>query len=73
MKLTIDSNEDNPTKIYGKIIFWCNKFGITGRKFYHVFFAFILVSIPYIGLLYILIKSSEKISIHYQLIILSFF
>ena len=73
MKLTIDSNEDNPKKIYGKNYFWCNSFGITGRKYYHVFFAFILVSIPYIGLLYVLIKSREHISIYYQLIISSFF
>ena len=73
MKATIDTNEDNPKKIYGKIIFWCNKFGITGRKFYHVFFAFILISIPFIGLLVILIKIRENIPIHYQLVISSFF
>ena len=73
MKLTIDSNDDNPKKIYGKIEFWCNSFGITGRKYYHVFFAFILVSLPYIGLLYVLIKSRENISISYQIVISSFF
>ena len=73
MKLTIDSNEDNPKKIYGKIYFWCNSLGITGRKYYHVFFAFILVSLPYAGLVYVLIKSYDNISIYYQLIISSFF
>ena len=73
MKLTIDSSEDNPNKIYGKVIFWCNLFGRTGKKYYHLFFAFILISIPYIGLLYILITVKENISIAYQIIISSIF
>ena len=63
MKLTIDTNEDNPKKIYGNVKFWCNLFGITGRKYYHIVFAFLLVSAPYAGLLYILIKVSDNIII----------
>ena len=73
MKLTIDTNEDNPKKIYGNVKFWCNLFGITGRKYYHIVFAFLLVSAPYAGLLYILIKVSDNIPIAYQIIISSFF
>ena len=73
MKLTIDTNEDNPKKIYGNVYFWCNLFGITGKKYYHVIFAFLLISTPYIGLLYILIKVHDNISITYQIIISSFF
>ena len=73
MKMTIDSNEDNPKKIHGKIEFWCNYFGVTGRKYYHVFFGLILISIPYIGFLYILIKSIDNIAITYQIIVSSIF
>ena len=73
MKLTIDSNEDNPKKIYGNVKFWCNLFCITGYKYYHVFFAFILISLPYIGLIYVLINVRENIPITYQIIISSFF
>ena len=70
---TINSNEDNPDKIYGNIKLWCNLFAITGRKFYYIFFAFTIITIPYIGLLFILIKARENISITYQIIISSFF
>ena len=73
MKLTIDSNEDNPKKIYGNVKFWCNLFCMTGYKYYHVFFAFILISLPYIGLIYVLINVRENIPITYQIIISSFF
>ena len=73
MKNTIDSNEDNPKKIYGKIYFWFNYLGISGHTFYHVFYAIILVSIPFIGLLFVLIKSNDKIPIAYQIVISSMF
>ena len=73
MKATIESNEDNPQKIYGNIKFWCNYFGITGRKYYHIFAAFALISIPYIVFLFILIKVHNIIPIAYQIVISSFF
>ena len=73
MKSNIGTNEDNPNKIYGNIKLWYNLFAITGHKYYYVFFAFIFLSIPYIGLLFILIKTRENISISYQIIISSFF
>ena len=72
MKSTIDTNNsDNPKKIYGNIEFWCNFFGVTGKKYYHVIFAFILISAPLICLLVILIKVRENIPIAYQIVILS--
>ncbi len=71
MKYTIEENKDNPKKIYGNIEFWCNFFGVTGKKYYHVIFAFILISAPLICLLVILIKVRENIPIAYQIVILS--
>jgi hypothetical protein len=73
MKSTIETNEDSPKKIYGNIKFWCNLFGVTGMKYYHVFFAIILISIPFIGLFYIVIKVNDKINISYQIVISSLF
>ena len=74
MKSTIDSNEsDNPKKLYGNIKFWCNLFGVTGKKYYHVFFGFILISAPLICLFVILIKVRDSIPITYQIVILSLF
>ena len=71
MKFTIDTNSDNPKKIYGNIYFWCNLKGVTGRKYYNVIFSFILISIPFIGILFILIKVRENVPITYQIVILS--
>ena len=71
MKLTIESSEDNPNKIFGNVKFWCNFFCVTGKRYYHIFFAFGLISIPFIGLLYILIKAHELISISFIIIISS--
>jgi len=71
MKLTIESSEDNPNKIYGNVKFWCNLFCVTGRRYYHIFFAFGLISIPYIGLLVILIMAHNIVSITFIIIISS--
>ena len=64
-------NEDDPNKIYGNIKFWCNGLGITGSKLYFNIFGFILITIPYIGLLVILIMARDNISIAYQIVISS--
>ena len=69
MKKTIDSSEDDPRKIFGNIRFWCNLFAVSGRRYYHVFFAFTLVSIPYAGFLYILFNVRNNIPIAYQIVI----
>jgi hypothetical protein len=71
MKLTIDSSEDNPNKIYGNVKLWCNLFCVTGSKYYHIFYAIGLISIPYVGLLIILIKAHNLISITFIIIISS--
>ena len=73
MKYTIEENKDNPIKIYGNIEFWCNLLGVTGKKYYHIFFAIISISVPYIGWLYILIKVHDSIPITYQIVISSLF
>ena len=64
-------NEDNPNKIYGNIHFRCNSNGVTGPLFYYIIFGFILISIPYVGLLVILILAKDHISIAYQIVISS--
>ena len=73
IKKMTDSNEDNPNKIYGNIKFRCNSLGVTGRYVYYVIYGFILISIPYIGLLVILIIAHDHISIAYQIVISSVF
>ena len=73
MKLTIDSSEDNPNKIYGNIKLWCNLFCVTGKRYYHIFYAFGLISIPNVLLLFILIKAHDLIPITFIIIISSLF
>ena len=70
---TINVSEDSPQKVYGKNIIWCNFFGITGYKYYNIIFGFILVSIPYLGLLVVLIKVRNDIPMTYQIVITTIF
>ena len=67
------SNSDNPQKIYGNIKIWCNSFFLTGKKYYHMFLAFLLISIPYFLMLIILIKIFANISITFPIIITTIF
>jgi len=69
MKLTIDSSEDSPEKIYGNIKFYCNFFCVTGRKLSLFFVALTFITIPQILLLVILIKAYENFQIIYLTII----
>ena len=48
--------ENELNKIYGKIIIWFNDKFITGQKFYHMIFTFLIYSIPYIFTLTILLN-----------------
>ena len=73
MNYSLNSNEDSPKKIFGNVKFWCKNFCISGKQYYHVFFAFILITLPYVVLLYILITAHSQISFLYQIIIFSFF
>ena len=58
-------------KSYNNNKIWCNNLGITGKKYYSLFFSFILISIPYILLLSILISNKKNLPISYILIISS--
>ena len=65
-------DEITPKKIYGNNRIWCYLLGITGRKFYHMIYAFLLYTCPYIVMLVILIIEKNNLSIIYPLIITSF-
>jgi len=73
MNFSINAITDGPNKIYGNSKLWFNLFCISGPKYYHVFFAFILISLPNGVLLFIVIKAHSQISFLYQIIISSFF
>ena len=64
---------DDPKKIYGKNKFCCNYLGVTGSKFYHMIYSFLLISIPYLGMLIILIYNKNIVSITFPIVITSFF
>ena len=61
--------EDDPTKIYGNNKLWFNLRFLSGQKYYHIFLAFILISIPYIGMLVILVKTHKNISNTFPILI----
>ena len=69
MNFSSTSNNESPKKIYGNIKFWCNLFCMSGPQYYNLLFAFILVSLPNICLLYIFIRTHSQLSILYQIII----
>ena len=73
MNFSINSITDGPNKLYGNSKLWCNLFCISGPQYYHVFFAFILITLPNGVLLFIVIKAHSQISFLYQIIISSFF
>ena len=54
------SNDSENGKLFGNNILWCNKFAITGKKFYHLFFTFILYSIPYVSMVVSLLKIRDE-------------
>ena len=55
-------------KIYGNNFICCN-IGIVGKKFYHMFLAFFIYTVPYVLMLVILIKERKNLSIIYPIII----
>ena len=73
MNLSLNQVADGPNKLYGNSKLWFNLFCISGPKYYHVFFAFILISLPNGVLLFIIIKAHSQISFLYQIIVLFFF
>ena len=50
----------SPKKLYGNNHIWCHTSGVTGRKYYHMFYAFLLYSCPYVTMLIILIIERKK-------------
>ena len=69
MNLSLNQVADGPNKLYGNSKLWFNLFCISGPKYYHVFFAFILISLPNGVLLFIIIKAHSQISFLYQIIV----
>ena len=73
MNLLTNSIQDGPNKLFGNTKLWCRLFCISGPQYYHIFFAFILISIPNSLLIFIIIKAHSQISFLYQIIISGFF
>ena len=63
------SSFNYPKKMYGNNYIWCNLLGITGKKYYHMIYSFLLFSAPYILMLIILILEKEHLSIIYPITI----
>ena len=58
-------------KLFGNNHTWCCARCITGKKFYHMLFAFLLYTAPYLLMLIILIFEKDNLSIVYPMTILS--
>ena len=65
-------DEITPKKLYGNNYIFCHTLGVTGKKYYHMFYAFLLYSGPYLTMLIILIIERKNIAIIYPLIITTF-
>ena len=64
-------DETYPKKLYGNNHRWCCNNCITGKKFYHMIFGFLLYTTPYLLMLIILIYEKDDLSIIYPLVITS--
>jgi hypothetical protein len=73
MKFQDSFDYDDPKKIYGKNKFFCNYLGVTGSKFYHMIYSFFLISIPYSGMIIILIYNKNIVSIIFPIVFTSIF
>ena len=62
---------DDPKKIYGKNRLWCNFLCVSGYKFYHMIYAFLLITLPYIAMTVILIKTKNIVSITFPILFTS--
>ena len=62
---------DDPKKIYGKNRFWCKSLCVSGYKFYHMIYAFLLITLPYITMTVVLIKTKNIISITFPIVFTS--
>lgn len=64
--------ENDNNKFIRNNIVWFN-FGITGKKYYHMFFCILLYSFPYILMLVLLIIMRKYMTIIYPIIVTSIF
>ena len=68
----MDSLDDAlPKKLFGNNHLWCCSNLISGKKFYHMIYAFLLFTAPYLLMIIILIFEKENLSIIYPIIITS--
>ena len=58
-----------PKRIFGNNITWFNLSGITGKKYYHMFYAFLLYTCPFVLMLIILIFERKNISIGFPIVV----
>ena len=58
-----------PKRIFGNNIPWFNLSGITGKKYYHMFYAFLLYTCPFVLMLIILIFERKNISIGFPIVV----
>ena len=58
-----------PKRIFGNNITWFYLSGITGKKYYHMFYAFLLYTCPFVLMLIILIFERKNISIVFPIVV----
>ena len=58
-----------PKRIFGNNITWFYLSGITGKKYYHMFYAFLLYTFPFVLMLIILIFERKNISIGFPIVV----
>ena len=58
-----------PKRIFGNNITWFYLSGITGKKYYHMFYAFLLYTCPFVLMLIILIFERKNISIGFPIVV----
>ena len=64
-------NKEKCMNSYDSNIIWCNNTGVTGEKYYYIFFSIGIITLPYILLLIIIILNKGNIILTYPLIISS--
>ena len=69
--MTESFDNSYPKKLFGNNHLWCCNKCISGKKFYHMLFAFLLYTAPYLLMLIILIFEKDNLSIIYPIIITS--
>ena len=71
MKTSESSEDIMPKRLYGNNALRCNLLGVTGKKYYHMIYAFFLYTIPYVFMIVILILEKKNTSIIFPIIITS--